>query len=109
MTLDPRASLSFQGRTDPRLDLHLAQGGGPLDSGWGWMRAYRISKLAVVLFTTELTRRVDGSGVTVMAISPDPTKTNLGGGGPSRLMGVVTPVLKHQPLGALHMHRNRLT
>jgi NAD(P)-dependent dehydrogenase (short-subunit alcohol dehydrogenase family) len=100
---------------------------------YSWMGAYRTSKLGVVLFTTELARRIEGSGVSVVAVSPGPTKTDFGGGGPSGLMGVVTKVLKHTPLlkppdqaaqgivwaatapelvgspGALYMHRKRLT
>jgi NAD(P)-dependent dehydrogenase (short-subunit alcohol dehydrogenase family) len=62
------------------------------------MGAYRISKLGTVMFTTELARRLEGSGVTTVAISPGPTKTNFGGGGPSGPLGVVTGVLKHTPL-----------
>jgi NAD(P)-dependent dehydrogenase (short-subunit alcohol dehydrogenase family) len=65
---------------------------------YSWMGAYRISKLGVVLFTTELARRLSGTGVTVIAVSPGPTKTNFGGGGPSGAMGLVTGVLKHTPL-----------
>jgi NAD(P)-dependent dehydrogenase (short-subunit alcohol dehydrogenase family) len=64
---------------------------------YSWMGAYRISKLGVVLFTTELARRIEGSGVTVVAVSPGPTRTNFGGGGPSGLLGVVFGVLKHTP------------
>jgi NAD(P)-dependent dehydrogenase (short-subunit alcohol dehydrogenase family) len=97
------------------------------------MSAYRISKLGVVLFTTELARRIEGSGVTVVAVSPGPTRTNFGGGGPSGLLGVVFGVLKHTPAlkspdhaaegivwaatapevvgtpGAFYMHRKRQT
>jgi NAD(P)-dependent dehydrogenase (short-subunit alcohol dehydrogenase family) len=100
---------------------------------YSWMGAYRISKLGTVLFTTELARRIEGSGVTAVAVSPGPTRTNFGGGGPSGLMGVVTRVLKHTPLlkpaaqaaegivwaatapelgstpGALYMHHKQLT
>jgi NAD(P)-dependent dehydrogenase (short-subunit alcohol dehydrogenase family) len=65
---------------------------------YSWMGAYRMSKLGVVLFTTELARRIEGSGVTVLAVSPGPTRTNFGGGGPSGLLGVVFGVLKHTPL-----------
>jgi NAD(P)-dependent dehydrogenase (short-subunit alcohol dehydrogenase family) len=64
---------------------------------YNWMGAYRTSKLGVVLFTTELARRVEGSGLTVVAVSPPPTKTNFGGGGLSGLMGAMTGVMKHTP------------
>jgi len=111
------------------LDLDNLEG----ERKYSWMGAYRISKLGVVLFTTELARRIEGSGVTVVAVSPGPTRTDFGGGGPSGLMGALTTVLKHTPLlkpadhaaegivwaatapelvrtpGALYMHRKRLT
>jgi NAD(P)-dependent dehydrogenase (short-subunit alcohol dehydrogenase family) len=112
-----------------KLDLDNLDGGRK----YSWMGAYKISKLGVVLFTTELARRIDGSGVTVVAVSPGPTRTNFGGGGPSGLLGVLFWVLKHTPLlkpadqsadgivwaatapelvdtpGALYMRRKRLT
>src|SRR5262249_2627941 len=56
------------------------------------------SKLGNVLFTTELARRIEGSGVTVVSVTPGPTNTNFGGGGPSGVMGVVFWALKHTPL-----------
>jgi NAD(P)-dependent dehydrogenase (short-subunit alcohol dehydrogenase family) len=77
-----------------KLDLDNLQG----QRKYSWMGAYRTSKLGVVLFTTELARRMAGSGVTVLAVSPGPTNTNFGGGGPSGLMGVLTRALKHTPL-----------
>jgi NAD(P)-dependent dehydrogenase (short-subunit alcohol dehydrogenase family) len=77
-----------------KLDLDNLQG----EHNYSWMGAYRASKLGTVLFTTELARRIEGSGVTVVSISPGPTKTNFGGGGPSGAIGVVTTVLKHTPL-----------
>jgi NAD(P)-dependent dehydrogenase (short-subunit alcohol dehydrogenase family) len=77
-----------------KLDLDNLQG----ERKYSWMGAYRISKLGVVLFTGELARRIEASGVTVVAVSPGPTKTDFGGGGPSGLMGAVTRVLKHTPL-----------
>jgi NAD(P)-dependent dehydrogenase (short-subunit alcohol dehydrogenase family) len=77
-----------------KLDLENLQG----EHGYSWMSAYRNSKLGSVLFTTELARRIKGSGVTAVAVSPGPTKTNFGGGGPSGPIGVVTTVLKHTPL-----------
>jgi short-subunit dehydrogenase len=57
-----------------------------------------MSKLGVVLFTAELARRIEGSGVTAVAVSPGPTRTNFGGGGPSGLWGMVFGVLKHTPV-----------
>jgi hypothetical protein len=77
-----------------KLDLDNLQG----ERNYSWMGAYRNSKLGVVLFTSELARRTQGSGVTVVVVSPGPTKTNFGGGGPSGLLGAVFSVLKHTPL-----------
>jgi len=77
-----------------KLDLDNLQG----ERKYSWMGAYRSSKLGTILFTTELARRLEGTGVTAVSISPGPTKTNFGGGGPSGPIGVVTSVLKHTPL-----------
>jgi NAD(P)-dependent dehydrogenase (short-subunit alcohol dehydrogenase family) len=77
-----------------KLDLDDLQG----ERKYSWMSAYRISKLGTVLFTKELARRIEGSGVTAVSISPGPAKTNFGGGGPSGLIGVVATILKHTPL-----------
>ena len=65
---------------------------------YGYFRAYRASKLATILVTAELARRINGSGVTVVAVSPGPARTNFGGGGPPGPMGVVTGALKHTPV-----------
>lgn len=48
--------------------------------GWSTMNAYRRSKLANVLFTYELARRLDGRGVTVNAIHPGLVATSFGSG-----------------------------
>lgn len=42
---------------------------------------YAQSKLANLLFTYELARRLDGTGVTVNAVRPGPVATNFGSGG----------------------------
>jgi NAD(P)-dependent dehydrogenase (short-subunit alcohol dehydrogenase family) len=76
-----------------KLDLDNLQG----ERKYSWMGAYRISKLGLVLFTTELARRVRGSGVSVVLVSPVGTKTNFGNGGPSGLLGVAFSVMKHTP------------
>jgi NAD(P)-dependent dehydrogenase (short-subunit alcohol dehydrogenase family) len=112
-----------------KLDLDNLQG----ERKFSYFGAYRISKLGNVLFTTELARRLDGSGVTVVSVSPGPARTNFGGGGPSGAMGVITGVMKRTPVfksaeeaaggivwaatapqvedtqGALYMRRKQLT
>jgi len=45
--------------------------------GYGEIRVYNASKLANILFTYELARRITGSGVTANAVEPGFVKTNL--------------------------------
>lgn len=53
-----------------RLDFNRLQAGG--------LNAYALSKLANLLFTYELARRLEGSGVTVNALNPGLVKSNIG-------------------------------
>ena len=76
-----------------KLDLDNLQG----ERKYSYFGAYRASKLANVLFTTELARRIKGSPVTVVAVSPGPAKTNFGGGA-SGAMGLVLGVMKRTPV-----------
>lgn len=46
-------------------------------SGITGLREYAVSKLANVLFTKELARRLEGSGVTVYALNPGQVATNI--------------------------------
>jgi NAD(P)-dependent dehydrogenase (short-subunit alcohol dehydrogenase family) len=77
-----------------KLDLENLQG----ERKYSYFGAYRASKLGNVLFTRELARRTRDSGVTVVAVSPGPARTNFGGGGPGGVMGVMTSVMKHTPI-----------
>ena len=77
-----------------KLDLDNLQG----ERKYSYFGAYRASKLGNVLFTTELARRIKGSGVTVVSVSPGPAKTNFGGGGASGAMGLVLGVMKRTPV-----------
>jgi NAD(P)-dependent dehydrogenase (short-subunit alcohol dehydrogenase family) len=79
----------FYGR---RLDLGNLQG----ERKYSYFGAYRASKLGEVLFTTELARRIKGSGVTVVSVSPGPAKTNFAM--PSGLLGVVLGVMQRTPM-----------
>jgi NAD(P)-dependent dehydrogenase (short-subunit alcohol dehydrogenase family) len=56
-------------------DLQLASG------SFGWQKAYNQSKLANILFTRELSRRLDGTGVTVNALHPGVIDTGFGADG----------------------------
>jgi NAD(P)-dependent dehydrogenase (short-subunit alcohol dehydrogenase family) len=79
----------FYGR---KLDLGNLQG----ERKYSYFGAYRASKLGEVLFTTELARRIKGSGVTVVSVSPGPAKTNFAM--PSGVLGVVLGVMQRTPM-----------
>ncbi len=58
-------------------------------------KAYAASKLANILFTTELDRRLSGRGVTARALHPGVVATNFGKGGDSpQWMGIAMTLLK---------------
>lgn len=51
-----------------------------LEKSWGMMMPYGNSKLANLLFTYDLARRLEGTGVTVNALHPGGVRTNFGKG-----------------------------
>lgn len=57
-------------------------------------RAYNQSKLANVMFTYELARRIDGSGVTANALHPGMTSTAFSAEDPARTMAPVVAVIR---------------
>jgi retinol dehydrogenase 12 len=70
------------------------------ERGYRAMRVYARSKLANIMFTYALARRLDGSGVVVNCLHPGWVATNLGSGNAmpmkpvamlSRLFGAITP------------------
>jgi NAD(P)-dependent dehydrogenase (short-subunit alcohol dehydrogenase family) len=61
---------------------------------------YGNSKLANILFTTELARRLEGTGVTVNALHPGFTSTGFGKNNPGflmKIMGAVVPLVARSP------------
>ena len=67
---------------------------------YGGFGAYGQSKLAQILFTQELARRLQGTGVTVNACHPGVIRTNLGMGGTSAVVRFVRMFFKGPEKGA---------
>ena len=61
---------------------------------YGMLRAYGRSKLAIVLFTRELARRLAGSGVTCNAVDPGPVASNIGRDNPGLAYRLVGPLIR---------------
>ena len=75
--------------------------GGPLDfddlgaaRGYSGMGVYGRSKLANLLFTRELARRLEGSGVTVNALHPGAVRTGLGQNNDAPLLKLVAALFR---------------
>jgi len=57
--------------------------------------AYSRSKLAILYFTLELARRIEGRGVAVNAVDPGPVASNIGANNPGFLYSLARPVIKY--------------
>lgn len=73
-----------------KLDLDDLQ----LEQGYGMMKAYGQSKLAIVYFTLELAQRLAGRGVTVNAVDPGPVASNIGADNPGLAYRLVGPLIR---------------
>lgn len=73
-----------------KLDLDDLQ----LERDYSMMKAYGQSKLAIVYFTHELARRLEGRGVTVNAVDPGPVASNIGADNPGLAYRVIGPLIR---------------
>jgi retinol dehydrogenase 14 len=73
-----------------RIDFEDLQG----ERTYSGQKAYNQSKLADVMFTYELARRLEGSGVTATALYPGVVSTGFGAEDPSRIFKVVVPLVR---------------
>ena len=72
-----------------RIDFDDLQG----ERSWSGQRAYNQSKLANVLFTYELARRLRGTGVTANVLHPGIVRTGFGAEDPGRIQRMITPFM----------------
>ena len=73
-----------------RIDFEDLQG----ERGYSGQRAYNQSKLANVLFTNELARRLGDTGVTANVLHPGVVRTAFGHEDPTPFMGMLTRVIR---------------
>lgn len=65
-----------------------------LRSGYGFMKAYSVSKLCLVHFTLELASRLGNTDVTVNACDPGPVDSNIGQNNPGVARDVLRVVMR---------------
>lgn len=73
-----------------RLDLDDLQ----LEHDYSLMKAYGRSKRAILYFTIELARRLEGQGVTVNAVDPGPVASNIGADNPGFAYRLAGPIIR---------------
>jgi retinol dehydrogenase 14 len=64
------------------------------ERGYSGQKAYNQSKLANVMFTYELARRLEGTGVTATALHPGVVSTGFGAEDPSRIFRFLVPFMR---------------
>lgn len=67
---------------------------------WNHIRAYSQSKLANILFTRQLARKLEGSKATANSLHPGFVQTSLFDGFPAWMMGLLSPVMLSTQEGA---------
>ncbi len=73
-----------------KLDLDDLQ----LERSYSVSQAYARSKLAILLFTLELARRIEGTGVTANAVDPGPVASNIAANNAGLLYSLVGPLIR---------------
>lgn len=73
-----------------------------LEKDFSGFKAYTQSKLANILFTRQLSRKLEGTGVTANSVHPGAVRTNFarGGGAMRVMMWLMWPLLKSPTAGA---------
>jgi NAD(P)-dependent dehydrogenase (short-subunit alcohol dehydrogenase family) len=66
-----------------------------LERGYSVSQAYARSKLAILYFSLELARRVEGTGVTVNAVDPGPVASSIGANNPGLLYTLAKPMIRY--------------
>jgi len=83
-------TVSSQAHTGGRMDFDDLQG----ERSYSGARAYNQSKLANVLFTYELARRLRGTSVTANALHPGVVRTSFGAEDPADVQRLLVPLIR---------------
>jgi NAD(P)-dependent dehydrogenase (short-subunit alcohol dehydrogenase family) len=83
-------TVSSKAHTSGRIDFDDLQG----ERSYSGARAYSQSKLANVLFTAELARRLQATSVTANALHPGVVRTSFGAEDPGRVQRLFTPYMR---------------
>ncbi|MCA9694220.1 MAG: SDR family NAD(P)-dependent oxidoreductase [Myxococcales bacterium] len=66
----------------------------PYRRRYGFLGAYNRSKLAQIYFTRELARRLEGTGVTAVAVDPGPIASGIAGDNPGLIAALARPLIR---------------